>query len=68
MSETASQLLATFDSLPPQEQHDLITAMLRRSDELPETVLSDDALVDLADNLFQALDMEEAHGNDANSG
>ena len=31
MSETVSQLLASFDSLPPQEQHELITAMLRRS-------------------------------------
>jgi len=68
MSETASQLLATFDLLPPQEQHELITAMLRRSGELPDTVLSDDALADLADNLFQTLDMEEAHGNDAKSG
>jgi len=68
MSETASQLLATFDSLPPQDQHELITAMLRRTGELPDTLLSDDALLDLADNLFQTLDMEESHGNDAESG
>lgn len=68
MSETASQLLATFDSLPPQEQHELIAAMLRRTGEIPDTFLSDDALVDLADNLFQAIDMDEAHGNDAKSG
>jgi hypothetical protein len=68
MSETASQLLATFDSLSPQEQHERITAMLRRTGELPDTVLPDDALVDLADNLFQTLDVEESHGNDAKSG
>ena len=68
MSEMVSQLLATFDRLPPQEQHELITAMLRRTGELPDTLLADDALVDLADNLFQTLDMEESHGNDAKTG
>jgi len=68
MSESASQLLATFDSLPPQEQHELIAVLLRRTGELPDTLLSDDALVDLADNLFQTLDMEESNGNDAESG
>jgi hypothetical protein len=60
MSETAAQLLATFDSLPPQEQHELLTEMLRRSGELPETLLTDDQLVGLADDLFQALDAEES--------
>ncbi len=35
MSETAAQLLATFDSLAPHEQHELLTEMLRRSGELP---------------------------------
>ena len=60
MSETAAQLLATFDSLPPQEQHELLTEMLRHSGELPETSLADDHLVGLADDLFQALDVEES--------
>lgn len=60
MSETAAELLATFDSLPPQEQHQLATEILRRSGELPETLLTDDHLVGLADNLFQALDAEES--------
>jgi hypothetical protein len=60
MPETAAQLLATFDSLPPQEQHELLTEMLRRSGELPETLLTDDHLVGLADQLFQALDAEES--------
>ena len=68
MSETASQLLATFDTLPPREQHELITAMLRRTGELPGMLLSDEGLVGLADNLFQTLDMEESHGNEAESG
>ncbi len=60
MSETAALLLATFDSLPPQEQHELLTEMLRRSGELPETFLNDGHLVGLADGLFQALDAEES--------
>lgn len=68
MPETASQLLAAFDSLPAREQHELIAAMLRRSGELPDTLLSDEGLVDLADQLFQALDVEESRGNDADSG
>jgi len=62
MSETASRLLATFDSLPPHEQHRVLTEMLRRSGEVPGTFLTDDNLVGLADDLFQALDAEESHG------
>ncbi|MEM9352687.1 MAG: hypothetical protein AAGA92_06720 [Planctomycetota bacterium] len=68
MSDTASQLLATFDSLPPQEQHELVAAMLRRTGGLPGTLLPDDALVDLADSLFQTLDTEEADGSNSEAG
>ena len=67
MSETAAQLLATFDSLEPREQHELLTELLRRSGELPDTFLSDDHLVGLADDLFQALDAEEADGANSNT-
>ena len=62
MSETTAQLMATFDSLPTQEQHEVLTEMLRRSGELPATLLEDDQLVGLADELFQALDAEESNG------
>lgn len=55
-------------SEPPREQHELITALLRRSGKLPDTLLSDEGFVGLADDLFQALDMEEPHGDDAKSG
>ena len=68
MSDTATQLLATFESLPEREQHELLIIMLRRSGELPETIVSDDQLVGIADELFQTLDAEESHGNDAESG
>lgn len=67
MSETATQLLATFESLPANEQHDLIIEMLRRSGELPDTILADDQLVGLADELFQSLDAEELNGNAADT-
>ena len=63
MSETALQLLAMFESLPAEEQHELLIAMLRRTNELPESVLSDQQLVHLADDLFQTLDAEESDGD-----
>lgn len=65
MSDTATQLLATFASLHPKEQHELLVALLRRSGELPGTNLSDDQLVVIADELFQTLDAEESNGGDA---
>lgn len=60
MSNTATQLLATFDSLHPREQHEVVTAMLERCGELPDRLLADDELVGLADELFQRLDAEES--------
>ena len=52
-----------FESLPAEEQHELLIAMLRRTNELPESVLSDQQLVHLADDLFQTLDAEESDGD-----
>ncbi len=68
MSDSATQLLATFDALPPNEQHELLIALLRRSGELPDTIVTDDQLAGIADELFQTLDAEESDGNDAKSG
>lgn len=65
MSETAMQLLAKFDSMPVEEQHELLIVMLRRSGELPDSIVSGDQLVRIADELFQALDAEETNGDDA---
>ncbi len=61
MSETATNLLATFELLPPQEKHELLTEMLRRSGELRETFLTDASLMGLADDLFRTLDAEESN-------
>ena len=41
--------------------------MLRRSGELPDTIVSDDQLVGIADELFQTLDAEESKGDDADA-
>lgn len=67
MSDAASQLLTTFASLPANEQHELIVEMLRRSGELPDTIVTDDQLVGIADELFQKLDVEEADGENADA-
>jgi len=63
MTEIATQLLTTFESLPPQEKHELLTEMLRRSGELPESLLTDNDYVSLADELFQTLDANELNGD-----
>ena len=68
MSETALELLRTFETLPPVEQHELLVALLRRGGELPDTILTDDQLVGLADDLFQHLDGDEEDGTDADAG
>ena len=65
MSETAMQLLKTFESLPPDEQHELLVAMARSSGMLPDTILGDHQLTCLADELFQQLDAEERNDADA---
>ena len=67
MSEAASQLLTQFESLPVDEQHELLIAMLRRGGELPDTIVSDDQLVGIADELFQTLDAEESDGDETDS-
>ena len=63
MSNAVAQLVATFESLPPLEQHEVMTVLLQRSGELPDDRLSDDGLVGLADELFQTLDQEESDAN-----
>ena len=67
MSETAVQLLATFDSLQPDEQHEVMTLMLQKYGDLSQGAISDEGLVELADDLFQALDAEESDGTPAES-
>lgn len=67
MSDTTAQLLATFESLPEREQHELLITLLRRSCELRDAMVSDDQLVGVADEFFQTLDAEELNGNEADA-
>ena len=67
MSKMTSQILESFDALPPHEQHEVITEMLRRVGELPEGFLTDEELTELADDLFQTLDAEEANERESDA-
>jgi hypothetical protein len=60
MSVAVQQLLDTFDALPAAEKHQAAVEILRRYDEPSEEGLSDETLTALADELFAALDEEEA--------
>ncbi|MDZ4847974.1 MAG: hypothetical protein SGI77_01645 [Pirellulaceae bacterium] len=67
MSDTVFQLLATFETLPATEQHEIVTQLLRRTSVLSDTPLSDEDLTSVADDLFQMLDAKEINGDDANT-
>lgn len=58
MSTSARELLASFEALPPAEQQQVAAEILRRSagtEDLPE-----EALHELAAELFRGYDAEEA--------
>jgi hypothetical protein len=63
MTDVATKLLATFETLPADEQHELLMQMLRRAGSLPTSTLTDDELTAVAADLFQLLDAEEADGD-----
>ena len=67
MSETATQLLQAFALLHPREQHEVLVALMRQSQEWPGAIVSDDALVLMADELFQTLDSGESDADHAES-
>ncbi|MEX0715715.1 MAG: hypothetical protein WD066_03975 [Planctomycetaceae bacterium] len=58
MTSAAIDLLSAFERLSPSEKQEVTAEILRRS-PLPGE-LSDAALHELADELFQAYDAEEA--------
>jgi hypothetical protein len=57
MTASARDLLATFDALEPGEQREVATEILRRS--VGTDGLSDQALEQLADELFCGYEAEE---------
>lgn len=58
MTQAALELLMTFDALAPSDQEEVAAEILRRA--LPSGDLSEDALHELADELFRGYDAEEA--------
>jgi hypothetical protein len=59
MTTNARELLAAFDALSPAEQHEVAIEILRRASPPAGEDLPEAALVELADELFRALDAEE---------
>jgi hypothetical protein len=57
---TVQQLLASFDALSEADKHQAAVEILRRVSTPLEGDLPEAALVEAADELFRALDAEEA--------
>jgi hypothetical protein len=60
MTTAVQQLLASFDALSEVEKHQAAVEVLRRVSGSAEGDLPEAALVEAADELFRALDAEEA--------
>ncbi|HYT95290.1 MAG TPA: hypothetical protein VEL76_41615 [Gemmataceae bacterium] len=60
MTTAVQQLLTLFDTLPEADKHQAATEILRRVSASAEGDLPMSALVETADELFRALDAEEA--------
>jgi hypothetical protein len=59
MTPAVQQFLNAFDSLSEADKHQVAVEILRRW--VPDGDLPESALVEVADELFRALDAEEAH-------
>ena len=60
MNPAVQQLLDAFDALPAADKHRAAVEILRRTSSPAEGDLPEAALVEAADELFRALDAEEA--------
>ena len=60
MTIAAEQFLNSFDSLPEADKHAVAVEILRRVSSSAPDDLSDETLIATADDLFLALDAEEA--------
>jgi hypothetical protein len=60
MTIAAEQFLNSFDSLPEADKHAVAVEILRRVNSSAPDDLSDETLIAAAENLFLALDAEEA--------
>jgi hypothetical protein len=60
MTSPVQQLLESFDALPEAEKHRAAAEILRRVVPAAEGDIPEAGLVEAADELFRALDAEEA--------
>ena len=60
MTQTAQDIISTFDHLPTNEQMEITKIILRRSLEIETPSMSEDDLVLNAEELFLELDRLEA--------
>ena len=60
MTTSVQQLLESFDALSEAEKHRAAKEILQRISPVGEGDVSEAALVEAADELFRALDAEEA--------
>jgi hypothetical protein len=60
MTAAVQQLLDAFDALPDADKHQAAVEIIRRFSGGAEGDLPESALIEVADELFQALDAEEA--------
>ena len=62
MTNAARQLIESFEALPEQEKHEVLSQLLRRLMQTPYESASDEELVGAADLIFQEYDRGEAQG------
>lgn len=60
MTQAVKNLLASFEQLTEPEKHDLAIEVVRRADIFGSPDMSDDELALAGEDLFLALDREEA--------
>ncbi len=60
VNKTVQQLLAMFDALPEADRHQAAVEILRRGAAATEGDVPESALVEAAEELFLALDADEA--------
>jgi hypothetical protein len=60
MNTAVQQLLASFDALPAVDKHQAVVEILRRVSPTDQGDMPESALIEAADDLFRALDAEEA--------
>ena len=60
LDRSVRAVLESFDALSEAEQHEVLIEVLRRVARPGISQVSDDALLSLADGLFQELDQREA--------